>query len=244
MDINGNAITHLGQSDKAILDGQYIGDSFYHTSYQEGRRDTDPSISKIYKCTVTNYDCTQIYSTRGSISCLFGLNDRIFFFHSRVWKKVPRGRSYNQFIIRSTAKSAGGAIPEYRRSFVPDMCPIVVADTAYGSFSIPFENTLQIFDNEAFSRSDRIIKLVNGKIEIDQSDLEPRGSVNLLMHIPDLDLNYMGLNNGKGFVYGNCINLRTCEVKKKQTNPAIVGGVIYYGEWDNETEKISINVLE
>lgn len=240
----GNEITNLKQINKDILYGRYIGDAFYHVTYQGGRKDDDPSISKIFRCTLISYDCTEIHSSRGSITCLFGLKDRIFFFHSKNWQKDVRGRSYNQFVIRSTAKNAGGAVTEYGRSFVPDMCPVVFEGKAYGAFSFPFDDTMQIVDGGAFFRSDRIISLVDGNIEIDQIDLAPRGSVNLLLHIPDIDLYFIGLDKGNGYIYGICINILVCNIKKRQTNPIIIRNRIYYGEWDDLKDVIHINVID
>lgn len=239
----GNEIKHLRQPDWHILGGNYVGDSFYHISHRVGKTETDPSTSKIHKCDLPNYDCREIYSSRGSIICLFGLKNRIFFFHSKTWQNDARGRSYNQFVIRSTAKNAGGAITEYGRSFVSNMCPVVFADTAYGSFSFPFESTMQMVENDVFFRSDRIVSIVEGNIEINQIDLDPRGSVNLLIHIPDLDLNYMGFDSGKGYVYGNCLNLFKCEIKNSQTNPVIIGNTVYFGEWDYINKKMSIKKI-
>lgn len=240
----GIEVKKINRSDASVLDGRYIGDEFYHTTYKVGKTDNDPSISKIFKCTLYIYDCEEIYSSKGSITCLFGLKDRIFFFHSKSWRKDVRGRSYNQFVIRSTAKEAGGAITEYGRSFVPDMCPVVFEGKAYGAFSIPFDNTMQIVDGGAFLRSDRIISLVDGNIKVDQIDLVPRGSVRLLLHIPDIDLNFIGLNKGNGYIYGNCINLSVCDIEKKQTNPIIIDNKIYYGEWNNSKDLINIRFFE
>ena len=158
--------------------GAFLDGAFYYVEYSD-----DAKNSTIMKCDAEASNCYKIYSSTGSVKCLFSYRNRLHFYQSSYVAATHGDSGYARYKIKSVTYDGNEETIHFRREFAYLRCPVVVDNKAYASLTFPDEPTFQIEGDKIISREDYTLTGEGDTYSITRELVDINRSMFLLQYI-------------------------------------------------------------